>query len=89
MIRSVLTSTQGSLDVGSLRRDYKMLMGEEIPFRRLGFGRLEDFLQSCPGLAVKRGANGEVYVDAVVTEKSAHIASLVGRQKSAPKRKAK
>lgn len=36
------------MDVNQLRRDYYDLIGENIPFKRLGFNNLEDYLQSIP-----------------------------------------
>lgn len=88
-IRSALISTKGKSDLRTLQKDYQMLMGADIPFRDFGFKKLEDFLRNCPTLNVSNGPNGQILVDAVPTEKSAHISSLVDRQKTSTKKKPK
>lgn len=68
-----------------------MLMGCEIPFRKLNFDSLEAFLRSEPSLECKPGAQGMI-INARLTEKSAHIARMVSAQKDTgskrPKRNA-
>lgn len=88
-LRSALVSTKGRVDINTLQKDYRMLMGEDIPYKRFGYNKIEDFLKALPTLNVTKESNGQIYVDAAPTEKTAHIASLVNRQKSAPKKKSK
>ncbi|KAJ8958426.1 hypothetical protein NQ318_002212 [Aromia moschata] len=80
-IRACLVSTKGKVQLRQLDADYKTLVGERIPFFKLGFKKLEDFIQSEPSLVISR-SGGEVYVDAKTSEKSAHITELVERQKN-------
>lgn len=63
-----------------------MLMGERIPYFKLGFKKLEDFVQSEPTLLMSRGNNGEIYVDAKSCHKSAHITEMVHKQKADKKK---
>lgn len=88
-IRSALISTKGKCDLKTLQKDYHMLMGTSIPFQNFGYKRLEDFLRNCPTLSLSIGPNGQMLVDAVPTEKSSHISSLVNRQKAATRKKPK
>lgn len=76
--------------VSTFSGDYKMLLGQEIPYARLGFKTLEELICSSPLLITSRGPKGEFYVDAKPNEKSAHISDLVNQQKpSAPKKNPK
>lgn len=85
-IRGVLVSTKGSLDVRRLQKDYRMIIGEDIPYRKLGYNSLEDFLNDVPTLRVRNLYNGEILIDAVATTQSKHISQLVDRQKTSKKK---
>lgn len=61
--------------------DYKSLVGQPIPFQKCGFSTLEMFLRSEPGIRIFQDRAGNLLVEAVVTESSAHISSLINRQK--------
>lgn len=67
--------------------DYKSLVGEPIPFKKLGFSSVEEFLRSVNDIRLSPGLNGELVVTARPTEASAHIASLVSRQKTSTKKR--
>lgn len=62
--------------------DYRTLLGERIPYVKLGHKTLESFICSVPTLLTSRTSNGELLVDAQVSEKSAHISTMVHKQKS-------
>lgn len=62
------------------------MIGERIPYSKLGFRNLEDFIKSDPSLLTK-SINGEIFVDARVSEKSSHISELVNKQKGVKKKK--
>ena len=66
--------------------DYKMIVGTRIPFQKLGFQSLEQFLKSIPNVSISCDRNGQMILDAIPTKKSAHLAALIEKQKSAPKR---
>lgn len=64
--------------------DFKELQGEWIPFKRLGYPSLEKLFQDVPGFKVKE-INGEWYVDAIASQETQHIATMVAKQKSSKK----
>ena len=59
------------------------MLGCEIPFRKLGFKSLEEFLISIPDIAKISLNQGGMVVQAVPTKESAHIFALVQNQKRA------
>lgn len=66
--------------------DYKMLMGEDIPYVRLGYKNLEEFLVTVDSLTTSRGPSGEMLIDAKASKETAHITSMINKQKSKKKR---
>ncbi|XP_034543160.1 tudor domain-containing protein 7A-like isoform X2 [Notolabrus celidotus] len=85
MLRSVLQSSKTGVSVNKLQGEYRSLCGEFIPLKKLGFSRLEDYLQSIPSVVHLVYRMGELKCFAAVCEETAHIAELVARQKSAKK----
>ena len=60
--------------------EYREMIGEPIPYRKLGYSTLEEFLDQSPDLCrVSYSANG-VILHGVATEATAHVAALVARQ---------
>lgn len=45
-LRGVLISCPQGMTIGKLSRDYVELVGKQIPFTKMGFNKLEDFLRS-------------------------------------------
>lgn len=62
-------------------------MGEQIPYVKLGYRNLEDFLCSIDSLTVCKGPNGQILVDAVSSQKTIHITQMINRQKTSKKKK--
>lgn len=58
-----------------------MLIGTDIPYTKLGFRSLEDFIRSIPSLTISE-YNGQLYVDAKPTSKSSHIVAMINKQKN-------
>ncbi|XP_066601357.1 tudor domain-containing protein 7-like isoform X2 [Prorops nasuta] len=58
-----------------------MLIGENIPFRKLGFSSLEAFIQTVPGIKITN-KNGCWFVEARATEDTMHLARLISQQKT-------
>ena len=89
-LRSALLSTKGGVPAEQVYRDYRDLVGEGIPYRRLGYETLENFLTSVPDVCkISRKPTGEVVVVAVADENTRHIQDLVSRQATKSKKKAK
>ena len=62
------------------------MVGEPIPWRKMGYQTLEEFLDQSPDLCrVAYTAQG-VMVHGVATEKSAHVAEMVSQQRNTKKR---
>jgi len=86
-LRSALLSTKGGVSAEQVYRDYRDLVGEGIPYRRLGYETLENFLTSVPDVCkISRKPTGEVIVMAVADETTRHIQDLVSRQTSKNKK---
>ncbi|XP_013176763.1 PREDICTED: tudor domain-containing protein 7 [Papilio xuthus] len=83
-LRATLISVKGALTIKQCNRDYRELQGEWIPFKKLGYPTLEKLFQDVPGFKISQ-INGEWYVDAIASQETQHIASMVARQKSTKK----
>ncbi|CAH2050370.1 unnamed protein product, partial [Iphiclides podalirius] len=83
-LRATLISVKGALTIKQCNRDYRELQGEWIPFKKLGYPTLEKLFQDVPGFKITQ-INGEWYVDAIASQETQHIASMVARQKPSKK----
>lgn len=54
-LRAVLHPFKNGIPLSELQGEYKSLTGEWIPFRHLGHGTLEDYLESIPGVVRMEG----------------------------------
>ncbi|XP_066149149.1 tudor domain-containing protein 7A isoform X2 [Euwallacea fornicatus] len=84
-IRSCIISTKDKLTLTQLNRDYKILIGERIPFRKFGFNKLEELIESCSDLALVRSGEEHIVI-AKSSEKSVHISEMVSVQKHGKRR---
>lgn len=57
------------------------MQGEWIPFKKLGYPSLEKLFLDVPGFKVTQ-SNGDWFVDAIASQETQHIASMVAKQKS-------
>ncbi|XP_026493738.2 tudor domain-containing protein 7 [Vanessa tameamea] len=80
-LRATLISVKGALTVKQCNRDYRELQGEWIPYKKLGYPTLEKLFQDVPGFKITQ-INGDWVVDAIASQETQHIASMVSRQKS-------
>ncbi|XP_068626612.1 tudor domain-containing protein 7A [Battus philenor] len=83
-LRATLISVKGALTIKQCNRDYRELQGEWIPFKKLGYPSLEKLFQDVPGFKITQ-VNGEWYVDAIASQETQHIATMVARQKPSKK----
>ncbi|XP_031830738.1 tudor domain-containing protein 7 tapas [Nomia melanderi] len=87
-VRACLISSKGGVKLDHLNRDYKIILDENIPFKKLGYPSLVAFLSTVPGIRTnERG--GEYFIEAIPTEESAHISKLISRQKTTSTKKNK
>lgn len=84
-LRSCLISCKGGIKLENLRADYRMVAGEQLPFKQFGYYSVEDFIRDIPDVTVTR-KNGELFVEAVPSKTSAHLTKLVSRQKNVRRR---
>ncbi|NXL65881.1 TDRD7 protein, partial [Chordeiles acutipennis] len=86
-LRAVLHAFKSGIPLSELQGEYKSLTGEWIPFRHLGHGTLEGYLQSIPGVVrMEGGKMGEVICHAVACSDTVPIAQLVARQRSSKRK---
>ena len=86
-LRSALISSKGGLPAEQVYRDYRDLVGEGIPYRRLGYETLDSFLSAQPDVCrISRRPTGEVVVVGVADDATRHIQELVNRQNSKNKK---
>ena len=52
LLKSVLNPNKNGWPLKKLEREYKWLVGENIPFEKLGFSNLKDFLQDIPEIVL-------------------------------------
>ncbi|XP_075972301.1 tudor domain-containing protein 7 tapas isoform X2 [Anticarsia gemmatalis] len=83
-LRATLISVKGALTIKQCNRDYRELQGEWIPFKKLGYPSLDKLFLDVPGFKVTQ-INGEWYVDAIASQETQHIATMVARQKPSKK----
>ncbi|KAI4492107.1 hypothetical protein M0802_010115 [Mischocyttarus mexicanus] len=83
-LRAVLLSSKGGVPINEINQDFKTIIGESIPYRRLGYQSLEAFLKSISGIKITN-KGGQTYIEALPNEKSYHLSKLVTRQKSKKK----
>ncbi|NWR76839.1 TDRD7 protein, partial [Centropus unirufus] len=86
-LRAVLLPFKNGIPLSELQGEYKSLTGDWIPFRQLGHGTLEGYLESIPGVVRMEGSRmGEVICHAVACSDTAPIAQLVARQRSSKRK---
>lgn len=64
-----------------------MLMGEQIPYVKLGHKTLEDFICTVDTLKTCKAPSGELLVDAISSQATQHITDMINRQKPSKKKK--
>ncbi|KAK5866187.1 hypothetical protein PBY51_020397 [Eleginops maclovinus] len=85
ILRSVLQSSKHGVSFSTLQSYYRSLCGENIPLKKLGYSKLEDYLASIPSVVCLEYRMGEMKCFAAVCGETAHIAELVAKQKDGKK----
>ncbi|KAK9886554.1 hypothetical protein WA026_016828 [Henosepilachna vigintioctopunctata] len=73
ILRSILVSSQSKQTAFTLRLRYYQLIGHDIPFKKLGYNSLIEFLQSIPDVLRINGTSTDSEVTSAVMEKSVYI----------------
>ncbi|XP_073846467.1 tejas isoform X2 [Musca autumnalis] len=90
IIKSLVISCPDKITIDKLNRDYRDVEGQDIPYRRLGYHSLEQFLRQIPDTVVVVGSGHTAYVYFVGNDKSAHIHEMImGQKKSRPRSRGK
>lgn len=85
VLNSVLCSYQKGATLKQLTGDYEMLEGKPLPFRKMGYTNIEDFLRSISDAVYITYERGELIVKAVANEQNMRILDLVSKQRSSKK----
>ncbi|XP_043486292.1 tudor domain-containing protein 7 isoform X2 [Polistes fuscatus] len=83
-LRAVLLSSKGGVPMDEINQDFQTIIGENIPYRKLGYQSLEAFVKSISGIKIVNKGR-QTYVEALPNEKSSHLSKLVSRQKTRKK----
>ncbi|XP_072854264.2 tudor domain-containing protein 5 isoform X4 [Pogona vitticeps] len=85
-LRSLLIATKDGLTPSNLEQEFKSMIGEQLPFRALGYSSVMELVQDMPDVVnICPQRNGIVILKAIADESTKEIASLVAKQKSRPK----
>lgn len=87
ILLSLLLARPGATPVTVLDRDYYEEEGERIPWRKLGYADLVEFLNSMPEYFSTEWCSSGYFVRGIASEKTKHVSSLVSRQKLPSKSK--
>lgn len=80
-LRSLLISAPRGVALPLLAKDYKMVMGKELPYREMGYRNLEQFIDSVPDtIRLGHGPAG-ITCFAVANAETQQIARFVASQK--------
>ncbi|XP_066600884.1 uncharacterized protein osk [Prorops nasuta] len=79
LVKSCVVSKKGGLHLNELNDEFRRIIGESIPFKRLGFSCLKGFLKQVKGLYMTNDVTNPVVT--VRDPKIKHIESLIQRQK--------
>merc|ERR550517_541382 len=80
-VRAVLMASKDQLELCSLEKEYYEMYEENIPYRRLQFSSLEEFLRSIPSVCWLKSVGYSVLVSAVTDENTRHIRQMVNQTK--------
>ncbi|XP_047349567.1 uncharacterized protein LOC124949072 [Vespa velutina] len=80
LIKSCLISKKGGIPIRSLNNEFEKIVGEPIPYTRLGFSSLRSLLSKVDGLKTIKKLNGEETL-IVNDPKIKHIVDLIKKQK--------
>ena len=85
-VRSILMAEKDQLDVSMLEKEYYDMYEETIPWRRLQFSNLEEFLRSIPSVCRVYNIGFSTFVSAVTDQNTQHIRQMVAYTKRSKKK---
>ncbi|GLV31591.1 papi [Carabus blaptoides fortunei] len=81
LLSSLIISSAKGLTVRRLRKDYNDEIGEDVPFRKLGYPNFNQFLFSIPETCRVIGSGDNATVAPVITDKTKHINDMIMKQR--------
>jgi len=81
-IRSLLLPHKMGLTLNELEKQFKDVIGHDIPYRQMGYNTLKDFICDIPDVVTWRLVHGKLILTGVPDASTQHIANLVSRQKN-------
>ena len=82
LLSSVLIAHKTGILINRLEHEYRTFIGKPIPFMKLGFHTLEDFLREIPDtVLIEEDEKGNKLVKVKVIKNIAHVDKLVQNQK--------
>ncbi|EDW79753.2 uncharacterized protein Dwil_GK17950 [Drosophila willistoni] len=87
VIRALITSRKPPVGLKAIINDYHDVEGQPLPFRELGYKSAQEMLTDTNAFTFQT-VWGEVHISAKYNEKTAHIASMVKKQKTSSRRPA-
>ncbi|XP_064652910.1 tudor domain-containing protein 7-like isoform X2 [Lineus longissimus] len=88
LLRAVVQSCKEGVPLSKLSGEYRVITGDHIPFKKLGYSTIDDFLRAIPDTAsVRRNRDGDLTVYAVADESTAHLEKLIAKQKTNTKKR--
>lgn len=81
-LRSILLPNKKGLVLSALEREYQGMLGENIPFRRLGYSSLLSMLKDLPDVvSISSISGGNYLIMGTADDKTKHIAEMVNKQR--------
>ncbi|XP_022176927.1 uncharacterized protein LOC111038222 [Myzus persicae] len=84
-LRATITSNKGGVQLNCIESDYYNLIGEPIPYRKLGYNSLEEFLEPLKVFKIKNKGFHK-FVNVVSDGKTQHLEKMISKQKTKSKR---
>ena len=81
-VRALLVSARNGLTPAQLEKDYESMIGTTLPYKKLGYNSLMEFIEDSPDVVSIQRRRGSIVLSAVVDESSAHLARMISRQKN-------
>lgn len=82
-LRALLLSTKHGLTLQQLYNDYEMVIGQSVPYAKLGYRSFAELLRSMPDVVKsRRNSSGRELFEGIADPSSVHIASMVSKQRS-------
>lgn len=87
VLRAIVTSRKHTNE-NDIRNGFREIEGCEVPYRKFGYNRLDEFLQAS-GEFIIISSNGGTQIKAKLSKDAAHISQLVAGQKCATRKRPK